>query len=194
MSEKIDKTPEYSRERLIIEKIREFHTAFLDMVPNYSYTIWDPRIAIKEKAGGCMAELLYVAGGLINDKIIKEQDISIGFSKEHGQVQPLGFINRAGKKYAHSTMLITVANGLTLESDFRATRSDEIPRVQVLLPEDMDIDRMYIGSLSDAITKYAEVDNGDVPNIKNLIELHNKDFIQTYGKIEKNQVRFDEEF
>jgi hypothetical protein len=163
---------EQRSEREIADTIKGLHQKFLDLVPQYSNQAWDPRAALKERKGSCMAELLYVAGGLLANGVVKEQDVTIGFAKDHGEEQPTGFVGKSGKKYAHTFMLITLGNGVTLETDFRANRADEEPRLQRLLPGELEVDDLYLGTIASAVTEYARVEGVAGPTVSELMGLH----------------------
>lgn len=198
MSESNVPSPEISMERDIVDSIKELHTDFLAKVPNYERKQWDPRYALRNGTGSCMAELLYVVGGLLAQGKVNEEDITVGFSKTHGEEGPVGIFGKAGKKYAHSFVLITVSTGVTLEADFRANRADEKPRIQRLQAGELDEDGIYLGSLTDAIATYAQVDGAVGPTVSELIALHDKD-LKPNGAVETSQspedvVRFDQDF
>lgn len=185
-------------ERDIADSVKDLHSQFLGLVPRYGKQKWDPRLALKTGAGSCMAELLYVAGGLLANEVVEERDITIGFSKSHGEEQPIGFVGKSGKKYAHAFMMITIGNGITLEMDFRANRADEEPRIQRLLPDELDMDVLYLGELASAITEYAKIEGVDGPTVKELIGLHNNSESDSQAPNHKLEnivdITFDEDF
>lgn len=195
--QKLPPAESYS-ERDIADAVKDLHAQFLELVPEYDKQIWDPRVALREHSGSCMAELLYVAGGLLVNGMINEQDITIGFSKDHGKEHPTGFVGKTGKKYAHTFMLITIGNGVTLEMDFRANRADESPRLQRLLPDELDIGVLYLGDLASAIVEYASIEGVSGPTVDELISLHtnNEPGTQTTELNFKNtdEIKFDEDF
>ncbi len=172
MSESSLPRPDQLSERDVVDTIKGLHRQFLDLVPQYGKKAWDPRVALKDRTGSCMSELLYVAGGLLANGTVSEQDLTVCFSKDHGEEQPTGFVGKSGKKYAHTFMLITLGNGITLETDFRANRADEEPRLQRLLPDELDVDKLYLGPLADAIAEYARVEGTTGPTVSELIGLH----------------------
>lgn len=190
-----ENNPEQSKEQQIAERIKRLHEEFFAKVPNYERGMWDPRQAIKEKRGSCMAELLYVAGGLIVDGKVLQKDLFVGFSKDHGEVQDVGFVGKTGKKYAHTFLLITV-DGITLEADFRANRADEHPRIQRLLEDEIDDDQIYLGPLDEAVNQYARIEEKAGPTVSELIALHLGDdtLIASASQLEEREIRFDEEF
>jgi hypothetical protein len=198
MSEQANLEHENPKERQVYNSIKILHEDFLLKVPQYGKHMWDPRLAIKDKSGSCMAELLYVAGGLLANGTIREQDITIGFSKDHGIEQPTGFVGKTGKKYAHTFMLLTIGNGVTLEADFRANRADEEPRLQRLLPDEQDVDQLYLGTLADAITEYAKVEGASGPTVDELIQIHIGGLYGEHTKTDDisitDSVLFDEDF
>jgi hypothetical protein len=198
MSESNVPSPEINKERDIANSIKELHSDFLARVPNYERKRWDPRYALRNGTGSCMAELLYVAGGLLAQGRVNEEDITVGFSKTHGEEEPIGFVGKAGRKYAHTFVLITLGTGVTLEADFRANRADEEPRIQRLQAEELDEDDVYLGSLTDAIATYAQVEGAVGPTVSELIALHYED-LKPNAAVETSQspedeVRFDQDF
>lgn len=181
-------TSEQYNEREIIDQVKIAHENFLKLAPGYSKGVWNPVVAIQNKTGSCMSELLYVAGYLLAERKVVESDITIGFSNKHGEEQLTGFIGKPSRKHAHSTMFLTVREGLTIAMDFRANRPDEDPRIQRLALEDIDNqDTYYIGSMADAISRYAS-DVGDSSiTVTELVKLHQEDK-------RNRQIVFDEEF
>ncbi len=183
-----EKNPD-SPERKIADKVSSLHDEFLQLAPNYARGAWNPKDAIKTNSGSCMAELLYVVGGLLADDLVEEKDIFIGFSKSHGADQSIGFVNKQGKKYAHTTLFITVREGITLGMDFRANRADELPSVQRMREDDLSFeDSYFVGGLEEAIFKYADAVNGEVISTDDLTALH-----RNTGR-ESNEIQFNEDF
>ncbi len=198
MSEQANLEHENPKERQVYNSIKILHEDFLLKVPQYGKHMWDPRLAIKDKSGSCMAELLYVAGGLLANGTVNEQDITVGFAKSHGKNEPIGFMGKTGKKYAHTFMLLTIGSGVTLEADFRANRADEDPRLQRLLPDELDVDQLYLGALANAITEYAKVEGVSGPTVDELIQIHigglNGEHTKTDDISITDSVLFDEDF
>ena len=182
---------EEPKEIQIKTTVEQLHNDFYKKAPRYEKAAWNPVESIKKGSGSCMAELLYVAGGLIGGGLVNEQDIFVGFSKTHGEEQPIGFVGKKGKKYAHTFMLITVKDGLTLEMDFRSNRADETPRIQRLAQDELDMDCVGVHSLGDSINEYARIEGGTDLTISDLINLH-KEYNQTSS--EENEMRFDLDF
>ncbi len=192
------KNNETYSEKALADRVVASHKEFLKLVPKYDRKVWDPHVAIKENKGSCMAELLFVAGGLIAERKISEDDIKVGFSKNHGTSQVVDLIGTTGKLYAHSFMLLSVGNGVILEADFRANRADEAPRIQRLLPDELESDKLYIRSLSEAIKLYAEIDNQIGPSVNELVDLYlnysDKGNSAIVRNADSEAVRFDEDF
>ena len=95
-------------------------------------------------------------------------------------------------------MLLSVGNGVILEADFRANRADEAPRIQRLLPDELESDKLYIRSLSEAIKLYAEIDNQIGPSVNELVDLYlnysDKGNSAIVRNADSEAVRFDEDF
>lgn len=174
-------------ERQIINKVQQLHEEFLEKVPMYGRSIWRPEDALQLKQGSCMAELLYVVGGLLADQRVNEEDITIGFSKEHGQQQPGGPEAKSSKNYTHGTLLLTTPVHTTLTFDFRVNRRDEDVQFQRLTEDQLDIDKTHLLPLGAAIEVYGQIDGMPNPTVEELIALHRPD--QTATKL-----TFDEDF
>lgn len=180
-----------SLERQIANKVSLLHDEFLKLVPNYARGVWNPKDAIKSKSGSCMAELLYVVGGLLADGIVADKDVFIGFSKSHGMDVPVGFVGNQSKKYAHTTLFVTVKDGLTLGMDFRANRADEIPRIQIMREDDLSFeDSYYVGGLEEAIHNYTNFVGEENIQVNELIAMHR----ESSNNSVNDAVRFDEDF
>lgn len=180
-----------SPERQIANKVSSLHDEFLKLVPNYARGVWNPKDAIKSKSGSCMAELLYVVGGLLADDIIADKDAFIGFSKSHGADVPIGFVGNQSKKHSHTTLFITVKDGLTLGMDFRANRADEVPRIQVMREDDLSFeDSYYVGGLEEALHNYASLLGEENIQIDGLMAMHR----EPSNNNVTDMVRFDDDF
>lgn len=85
-ADRYEYNPEAERPELdeIRDSISKHHKAFLEKVPRYSKAAWNPIDAIKMGEGSCMAELLYVVGGLLHSGVGQEADFNIGFRRDHG--------------------------------------------------------------------------------------------------------------
>ena len=185
-----DNNPEQSREAQVRAAISQAHETFFEKVPQYSKGAWNPRQALRYGSGSCMAELLFVAGSLMSKGLVQEDQLTVGFSASHGEDQPVGFVGKSGKKYAHTVLFITQNNGRTLECGFRENRADEAPIIEVLQGQIREPDSFYVGTLPEAIKAYAAVEQDSTPpSVKELISLHNPD--QT---IDTSDVRFDQDF
>lgn len=194
----IPKNNETLSEKTLADRVFASHKEFLKLAPQYDRKVWDPRVAVKEHRGSCMAELLFVASGLIAEGEISEDDIKVGFSKNHGTSQVVDLIGTTGKLYAHSFMLLSAGNGVILEADFRANRADEAPRIQRLLPDELESDKLYISALSNAIKHYAEIDNQTGPTVNELVDLYlnysDKGNSASVRNADSEAVRFDQDF
>ena len=186
-----------NKEQQVYSMIHELHGKFLEVAPKYSRGQWNPIEAFKSREGSCMAELLYVASGLVAKGVLDEKDIAIGFSKKHGSTELTGYVGGVQKKAAHTSAYFIIGNGVTLAADFRAHRADETPQIEKInsLSEEADeLNDYYIGSFGEAMHKYA-TDLNDVPvSIGALIAMH-------YGQMDSidtteitDAVRFDEDF
>lgn len=178
----------------IRQNIDQLHEDFFDRVPNYDRRIWSPEEAFKLKTGSCMAELLYVVGGLLHDSKVREEDVSVRFSREHGK-QEVGDM-MGGKKvdFKHVVLMLNIA-GKQYECDFRPNRADEQPRFEAV-PSD---DEIYTNSdiefftLAEGVRQYAVragVPEEQVPTVAELVSLHEPG---SHGP-GYDEVRFDQDF
>lgn len=178
----------------IYGRIEEIHEDFFAQVPNYDRTIWSPQEALKLKAGGCMAELLYVAGGLLQEGKVDKDDLSIRFSKEHGQTITADMLGRSKADFKHVVLMLSI-DGKQYECDFRMNRADEKPQFEAVPPDDeiYNNDRVEFFAFEDGIREYATRAGApldQVPSALELASLH-----QPGGpSYEADQVRFDQDF
>jgi hypothetical protein len=188
------KNPEVPRPVHVYEHVNKFHEDFYDLVPKYNREIWSPSDAIKEHAGGCMAELLYVSGGLLYEGTVKEEDISVRFSTSHGKMIKKGMVGNEVPDFKHVVLLLNIDNQ-QYECDFRANRSDEKPRFDTVPVDDTsykDPDLEFF-TLRDGMHEYAKrvgVREEEIPSIADIVTLHDPN--HTSG--DADQVRFDEDF
>lgn len=175
-------------------RIDQVHEDFFARVPNYDRTIWSPEEALKLKTGSCMAELLYVAGGLLHGRIVKEENLSVRFSKEHGKRQVGDMMGGKKADYRHVVLMLNIA-GKQYECDFRPNRADERPRFEAV-PSD---DEIYTNSdiefftLAEGVRQYAVragVPEEQVPTVAELISLHEPGLPGP----DYDEVRFDQDF
>ena len=186
--------PEVPKPVHLYEHINKFHKAFYKLVPKYDREIWSPREALKENAGGCMAELLYVTGGLLFEGIVKEDDLSMRFSKDHGKMIKKGMVGSQTPDFKHVVLLINIDNQ-QYECDFRLHRADEQPQFSTVPYEDETYsnDSLEFFTYADGIKEYATragVREEEVPSVADIVALH-----APHGASgDASQVRFDEEF
>lgn len=174
-------------------KLTEIHEEFLERAPNYDKTTWTPEAALKKRTGSCMAELLYVAGTLLNDGLLSEEDISVGFSQRHGSDETVGLVGKTAKYYAHTFMLVTI-QGEVYECDFRANTAEEKPQMNRVIPEEVPAygERLFVGSLDAAMYEYGHrvgTDDSLIPTVGRLMALH-----QPFLDPDQAEVRFDLDF
>lgn len=174
--------------------IDKLHEDFFARVPNYDRTIWSPEEALKLKTGSCMAELMYVVGGLLHDGKAKEEDVSVRFSKEHGSRQVGDMMGGKKPDFKHVVLMLNI-RGRQYECDFRPNRADEQPRFEAVPPDDEVYDNSGIEffTLAEGVRQYAVragVPEEQVPTIAELISLH-----QPGGHGPGyDEVRFDQDF
>lgn len=178
----------------VYDEINGLHEQFYSQVPNYDRTIWSPQEAFKLKTGGCMAEMLYVAGGLLHRGILKENDFSIRFSKEHGRPVSANMIGQQKPDVKHAVLMINI-DDKQYECDFRLYRADEKPQFSAVTPDDeiFSNDGIEFFTLATGISEYASrigVPLEDIPTVSELVSLHEPPS-STY---DADQVRFDEDF
>ena len=188
------KNPEVPRPLQINEHINKFHEDFYEIAPSYNREIWSPKEAIKEHAGGCMAELLYVSGGLLYEGTVKEEDLSVRFSTSHGKMIKKGMVGGQVPDFKHVVLLLNIDNQ-QYECDFRLYRADEKPQFSVVPYEDETYSNKSIEffTLKDGIKEYAGragVREEEVPTIADIISMHAPE----RPSLEADQVRFDEDF
>lgn len=76
-----------------------------------------------------------------------------------------------------------------LETDFRANRADETPRLQEFNDNFLtDVSGYYVGTLADAMGRYAEALGQPPISVGDLIKLHDD------NQPDVSDVRFDVEF
>lgn len=186
--------PEVSKPVQLYSEIYTFHESFYKLAPIYNRKIWSPGEAIKKHAGGCMAELLYVSGGLLFDGTVKEEDLSVRFSTSHGKMIKKGMVGNQVPDFKHVVLLFNIDNQ-QYECDFRANRSDEKPRFETVPVDDTsyrDPDLEFF-TLRDGMHEYAKrvgVREEEIPSIADIVALHDPN--HTSG--DADQVRFDEDF
>ena len=186
--------PEVPRPVQIYEQINKFHEDFYNLAPKYNREIWSPEEAIKQHAGGCMAELLYVSGGLLFNGDVKEEDLSVRFSTSHGKMIKKGMVGGQVPDFKHVVLLLNIDNQ-QYECDFRLYRADEKPQFSVVPYEDETYSNKSIEffTLKDGIKEYAGragVREEEVPTIADIISMHAPE----RPSLEADQVRFDEDF
>lgn len=173
----------------------QLHEEFYGKVHEYSPGRWQPKDALSSGAGSCMAELLYVAAGLVNQGIVSPNDLTIGFNKDrHGTMQT-GNFGKTSLFYAHTFMLITSGDGRTYQAGFRENRADERPQFEALSPDDDDIndERLFIGSIDEAILAYGKALGQTVPEVELFSDIQ----LRQQGIDPHNQssnITFDEDF
>jgi hypothetical protein len=188
------KNPEVSRPVQIFEKINDLHEDFYKLVPQYNREIWSPEKAIKEHAGGCMAELLYVSGGLLFNGDVKEEDLSVRFSSSHGKMIKKGMIGDQVPDFRHIVLLLNIDNQ-QYECDFRLNRADEKPQFS-MVPNDSDSysnKSVEFFTLKDGLKEYAGragVLKEEIPTIADIVSIH----APHQSSYDSDQVRFDEDF
>lgn len=178
----------------IYSQIKSYHEEFYSQVPNYDRRIWSPQEALKLKTGGCMAELLFVAGGLLHDGVLSEQDMSIRFSKEHGKMVSSNMMGSQKPDFKHAVLMLKIYDK-QYECDFRLYRADEKPQFETVQPDDAVYKNPNIEffTLADGITQYASrvgVQQDQIPTVAEIVSLHNP----RTTTFESDQIRFDEEF
>ena len=178
----------------IFRKIEEIHKDFFAKVPNYNRAVWSPEEAIQIKSGGCMAELLYVAGSLLYKKTVQESDLSIFFSVDHGKQTESSMIGGTTSNIKHVVLVLNVG-GQQFECDFRANRADEAPRWQELAKDDEVFSDQAVEffTLGEGLYEYAHrlgAPDESIPGVVDLISWHDP-HRPTPGI---DQIRFDEEF
>ena len=178
----------------IYENINKFHEDFYKLVPQYNREIWSPEEAIKERAGGCMSELLYVSGGLLYEGTVKEEDLSLRFSSSHGKMIKKGMIGDQVPDFKHVVLLLNIDNQ-QYECDFRLNRADEKPQFSKV-PNDSNSysdKAIEFFTLKDGLKEYAGrvgVQKEEIPTIADIVSIH-APHQPTY---DSDQVRFDEDF
>lgn len=178
----------------IHEEISALHEDFYAIVPDYERTIWSPQEAIKLKTGGCMAELLYVAGSLLHDHIVDENDLSLRFRSEHGQKNVGDVMGRKKAHFGHVVLMLNIA-GEQYECDFRANRADEKPQFQHITKDDgvYESSNVEFFTLEKGIYEYAHragVHDENIPTVSELVSLHGPES----STFDADQVQFDEDF
>jgi len=178
----------------VYDEINSLHEQFYSQVPNYDRTVWSPQKAIKTRTGGCMAEMLYVAGGLLHSGILRENDFSIRFSKDHGKLISVNMIGQQKPDIKHAVLMINI-DDKQYECDFRLYRADEKPQFNAVRPDDEIYNNGSIEffTLATGISEYASragVKLEDIPTVSEIVSLHELPS-STY---EADQVRFDEDF
>jgi|GEM_PF-2993582 len=186
--------PEIPKPIQIYEQINSFHDEFCGQVPRYNREIWSPTEAIKEHAGGCMSELLYVAGGLLYEGSVKEEDLSIRFSNDHGKPIKKGMVGGQVPDFRHVVLLLSIDNK-QYQCDFRLYRADEKPQFEEIPIDDIsyESDSLEFFTFADGLREYttrAGVQVEDVPSVADIVALHAPQ--TNFG--DASQVRFDEDF
>jgi len=176
------------------ENIFAIHQDFFEQVPNYDRTIWLPQEAIKLKTGGCMAELLYVAGSLLHNHIVDESDLSLRFRSDHGQKTVGDVMGRKKYHFGHVYLMLNIANE-QYEFDFRANRADEKPQFRLMKKDDeayesSDVEFFTFGKGIYEYANRAGVNEENIPTVAEIISLHDSDS----SSFDADQVRFDEDF
>ena len=186
--------PEGPRPVQIFEQINELHEDFYKLVPQYNREIWSPEKAIKEHAGGCMAELLYVSGGLLYEGTVKEEDVSVRFSTSHGKMIKKGMVGGEVPDFKHVVLLLNIDNQ-QYECDFRLYRADEQPQFSTV-PNDhkaYENESIEFFTLKDGLKEYAGragVQKEEIPTIADIVSIH----APHQSSYDSDQVRFDEDF
>ena len=178
----------------VYNRINNLHNDFFALAPRYNREIWSPTEAIKEHAGGCMAELLYVAGGLLYEGDVKEEDLSVRFSTGHGQMIRKGMVGDQVPDFKHVVLLINITQQ-QYECDFRLNRADEKPQFNLVPIEDETYESKSLEffTFADGIREYAQrvgVRPEEIPTVADIVLLH----APKQRSYEADQVRFDEEF
>jgi hypothetical protein len=178
----------------IYENINKFHEDFYKLVPQYNREIWSPEEAIKERAGGCMSELLYVSGGLLYEGTVKEEDLSLRFSSSHGKMIKKGMIGDQVPDFRHIVLLLNIDNQ-QFECDFRLYRADEKPQFSKVPDDDETYENKSIEffTLNDGLKEYAGragVQKEEIPTIADIVSIH----APHQSSYESDQVSFDEDF
>jgi hypothetical protein len=186
--------PEIPKPVQIYERINKLHEEFFSLAPDYNREIWSPNEAIKEHAGGCMAELLFVTGGLLYDGSVKEEDLSIRFSTLHGKLLKKGMIGELTPDFKHVVLLLNI-DQQQYECDFRLYRADEKPQFSSVPFENETYSNnsLEFFTFADGLKEYATragVREQDVPSVADIVALHNPDRLDD----DATQVRFDEDF
>ena len=188
------KNPEVPRPLQINEQINSLHEDFYKLVPQYNREIWSPEKAIKEHAGGCMAELLYVSGGLLYEGTVKEEDVSVRFSTSHGKMIKKGMVGGEVPDFKHVVLLLNIDNQ-QFECDFRLNRADEKPQFSKVPDDDETYENKSIEffTLNDGLKEYAGragVQKEEIPTIADIVSIH----APHQSSYDSDQVRFDEDF
>jgi hypothetical protein len=186
--------PETPRPVQIYEQIELLHEEFYSLVPQYNREIWSPSEAIKIHAGGCMSELLYVAGGLLYEGSVKEEDLSIRFSNDHGKRMKKGMVGGQVPDFRHVVLILNIDNKQH-QCDFRLYRADEKPQFEEIPIDDVsyESDSLEFFTFADGLREYATragVQVEDVPSVADIVALHAPQ--TNFG--DASQVRFDEDF
>ncbi len=187
-------SPEVPKPIQIFEQINELHKDFYKLVPQYDREIWSPEKAIKNRAGGCMSELLYVSGGLLYEGTVKEEDLSVRFSSSHGKMIKKGMIGDQAPDFKHVVLLLNIDNQ-QYECDFRLNRADEKPQFSKV-PADSDSysnKSVEFFTLKDGLKEYAGragVQKEEIPTIADIVSIH----APHQSSYDSDQVRFDEDF
>jgi hypothetical protein len=186
--------PETPRPVQIYEQIELLHEEFYSLAPQYNREIWSPTEAIKEHAGGCMSELLYVAGGLLYEGSVKEEDLSMRFSNDHGKLMKKGMVGGQVPDFRHVVLLLNIDNKQH-QCDFRLYRADEKPQFEEIPIDDISYksDTLEFFTFANGLKEYATrvgVQLKEVPSVADIVALHAPQ--TSLG--DASQVRFDEDF
>ncbi len=188
-----------SPEEAVFASARSDHQKFIALAPGYDKSKWSLEDSLKEHSASCMAELQFVAAGMLSRGVVDEQDLSVVFARDHGEMENTGHVGGPKRKFAHVTLLVTTTNNHKLEMDFRAMRADDMQYDK--LPDDdtslMD-ERLVVTTLQDGIREYAaKVGEPDdrIPTVADLVSLyeHSENLSRLSGE-RADEVRFDEDF
>lgn len=161
-----------SKPKKVVDRIYGLNGNFTKKVPYYNEKIWSPEQAVKCKEGGSMAETLFVAGSLLANGEVAEEDLCVRFSSSHGKKIRSGL---AGKTmYFSDVVLILNIEGQNYECGFRMTPVDNKPLIALLqvdgsITRDNDVSEYY--TLSEGVYNYANrlgVPDDQIPTVFDL--------------------------
>lgn len=187
--------PEQSKPIDVVNAITEIHEQFLARVPRYDRRVWNPEDALRTGIGGCMAELLFVAGGLVGREVIDQDNIFIRFRNDHGTVREAGIMQTRQPDIKHAVMMLKIQD-IWFEGDFRAHRAAEDPQFQTVLDAEVILANtdLTIAPLVDGMHKYAHalgVEDEKIPTIDDLVEMQDPNY---QPKSVEEDINFDETF